>query len=106
MKIPPITKQRIEAILEKFTFVKWDRFVYNEDTKEYSIYGWIDRAKDSYKDYIQIDYEGRSGKWYTTTSSVEKHEEIVKIMDLKEGDYNHCQRVEYSFNIKNSIKLT
>lgn len=105
MKIHPITKEKIEKILEQFYFVRWDRFVYDQDTKEYSIYGWIDRSKDSYKDYIQIDYHVPINKYYTTTSSVERHEEIVKIMGLKEENYNHCQRVEYSFDIKNSIKL-
>jgi len=92
----------IEDILSKFTFVRWDRFV---DTDEgLKFYGWIDREKDSYKDFILLTfYKNDHIGW--TTSSVEKTKDIRAVFGLAGEEQNTCKRVEAFYDIKNSIKL-
>lgn len=95
----------IEGLLQKFDFVKWDRFV--ASSTSITFYGWIDRPQDSYKDFLVLDlYHNGSEPWFVTSDPNMEHErKIAKILTDDLSTYNHCQRVEYNYNIKNSIKL-
>lgn len=97
-------KEFIEEKLERFPFVNWDRYIYDKETNSYSFYGWIDR-EDSYKDFIVLNYSAVDGDWDVTTSSAEKHNEIMEVLNLKPEDTNTCIRIEKSFDIINMIKL-
>ena len=95
-------------MLRKLDFVKWDRFVHAEDSGLWQIYGWIDRKKDSYKDFVLLEYSigfTKKGYWDWITSSAEYDKKVAMIVD---GSFNRaikCQRVENNFKIKNSTKL-
>lgn len=102
------TKKEIEVMLERFYFVMWDRYVFNKESNEYSIYGWIDREKDNYKDFVELCYspdlpQKDYKRWDFNTSSVLRHNQICEI--LKISDSNHCIRIEKTFDIENVIKL-
>lgn len=99
------TKKAIEDTLSHFVFVKWDRYVFDKTNNIYYIYGWIDRKKDKYKDFIQVSYEVKGQYWDFLTSSVEKHDTIIKMFGIKEKNTINCIRVEDSFDVVNSIKL-
>lgn len=90
-------------MLSALYFVHWDRYV-NRGFGLYSFYGWIDREKDNYKDFIVLDYSGM-GAFNWLTSSAARDKEIQKIVDGFEGLANPCQRIEHGFDIKNVIKL-
>lgn len=96
--------KHVEEKLEALTFVRWDRFI--ETTKEIYFYGWIDRKKDSYKDFLLAVLSKETQKWWWVSSSVGLENEIDRIL---RGNINmdriSCQRIEHNFNIKNSIKL-
>lgn len=95
-------KHEIEEMLSKFPFVRWDRFT--EKDGQYTIFGWIDRPQDSYKDFLVITiYE--DGDAWLTTSSAEKHDEIMQISGALPHQQTTCQRVENHFSIPNMIKL-
>lgn len=95
----------IESILEKFEFVKWDRFILHE-TKDYEIayvHGWIDREKDSYKDFILVEFDIRKRLAYFLATSSDKYSE--RICKMFNTQHHKCRRVEDNFHIENSIKL-
>lgn len=96
----------IKTLLAKFTFVDWDRFC--EDEEEISVYGWIKREQDGYKDFIVLTVPKTADKvedvWYIT-SSAKWDPEICRILKIAEENQIPCQRVEWSYNIKNKIKL-
>ena len=95
-------KAWIESILEKFKFVQWDRFFISGEMVV--IYGWIDREKDSYKDFILLELFLETKASFYATSSSKYDSQICKILYNKE-DHNGCRRVEDNFHIENSIKL-
>lgn len=100
-------KSFTEKLLEKFTFVKWDRLT--EDSAAINFYGWIDRKQDSYKDFIVVTiWKGIFRKfpqvWFVT-SSKKYDKKIVKILRLSKKDHTPCKRVENYYLIKNSIHL-
>lgn len=105
MKMSKRTKKNIETMMMHFSFVQWDRFVYNKETNAYTIYGWIDRSGDSYKDFLEMTYEVGTREWDFITSSAEKHPIILKMFGLTEEETNSCIRVEDVFEVFNSIKL-
>ena len=95
--------QTIAETLEKFDFVQWDRFI--DLPNHIQIYGWMDRV-DDYKDFLLLTYRKDTGSWGYTNSSVKNISKIKKILGIKEGGTYQCQRVEHTFDINNSIKLT
>lgn len=96
-----MTKEEILKLLEKFTFVMWDRFT--EEDGFYVFYGWIER-KDKYKDFLVITIDGEF-TWFCTSSA--KYSNLIdKILSFPtvSKQHNKCIRVESKFEIKNSIK--
>lgn len=100
-----MTKKQIEKLLSKFDFVRWDRFCDSKD--DISFYGWINRTQDKYKDFFVLTvWKDGSKPWWITSSPLPQHDKkIAKILKYPAKNMVKCQRVEYNYNIKNSIKL-
>ncbi len=105
-----LTKEQYDFVkrcLSDLNFVYWDRFVdtvYNKQ-RRLRFYGWIERDKDSYKDFVVLDVFPEDLTVDYLTSSDNLTEEISNILYGDVKDHTTCQRVEYIFNISNSIKL-
>jgi len=92
-------KKWIKENLVKINFVKWDR--YFKFDGGFSFFGWINREKDDYKDFVLLDFiHGEEISF--ATSSKEYSKKIAEILNQEHSD---CQRVEDSFDIDNCIKL-
>ncbi len=111
----PNQKQFIEGILTKFEIspqILWDRYFFDEHTRTLSIYGWISRTKDSYKDFCQLDFVFHA--WFTNKipivrfagTSSSKYSAIIshKLFGHK-TPHNKCARVEHFFNVANKVIL-
>ena len=102
-------KMVVLEMLEKFYFVRWDRYIKVPDRDEYAFYGWIDREKDAYKDFILLEYRPtglHTYYWLYTTSSAERDAEIEMLVDGTEGKGIPCQRTEYLLpELSNAIHL-
>lgn len=98
-------KAWIEKILKKFEFIQWDRFILHkgDDSKFLDVFGWIDREKDSYKDFILIEFDVKAKQCYLLATSSDKYSE--RICQMFNTEHNKCRRVEDNFHIENSIKL-
>ncbi len=94
-------KKVIENVLEKLPFVKWDRY-FGEDGC-WTFFGWIDREKDNYKDFVTLDFhlENRDLVISYATSSAERTEEIAEILNCS---HSACSRIEYFCDLPNIIK--
>lgn len=104
---PPTTRQKgkIEKILKKLSFVKWDRYTETDDGEWQTIdlYGWIDR-EDSYKDFVVLEYDIPRDEFYYWTSSSKYSEELNKV--AREGmEHLKCKRIEEFSSLPNVIKL-
>lgn len=99
-----LLKVYITSVLKTLSFVNWDRFTQPTES-EYHFYGWIERDKDSNKDFVVISIVDDT-VWFIT-SSKKYSNEISQILNGKNDNSIHapCQRVEDHFEIKNSIKL-
>ncbi len=107
MEIKTSTKQWIEFNLRKIPFVTWDRFTAVSLGKGIGVFGWIEREKDSYKDfaYVEFDLEKHIIPFFIS-SSAKYSKQIGEILVKGKLEYNICLRVEDNFKIKNSVKLT
>lgn len=104
----------VEDVMTDLPFVDWDRggeWVY-EGRKCMRIYGWIEREKDQYKDFVLVGiYEKEDGEKATVefhgTSSEKYSEEIHKrLFPGKSLDkHNECFRLEKRFDAENVIEL-
>lgn len=104
-------KDIVETYLESLPFVQWDRFTYSDGGKsgleKYSVYGWIYRQKDSYKDFVVLNVQENRGNMHTVsfiTSSAQYTHEIGRILGC-EANHEDCRRVEEYFPIQNAIHL-
>jgi hypothetical protein len=94
--------------LEKLPFVRWDRFVRNNEGA-ICVYGWIDREQDAYKDYVEITYVPNPAKgvgcydFHYGTTSKKYSERIGELLGF--DGHNDCERVEDHFPITNVIRL-
>jgi len=97
----------VKDCLSDLAFVYWDRFIdsiYNKQ-RRLRFYGWIERDKDSYKDFVVLDIFPKDLTVDYLTSSDKLTEEISNILYGDKNDHITCQRVESIFKISNSIKL-
>lgn len=94
-------KPWIESILSELDFVEWDR--YYSFGQSLAFYGWIDRDKDDYKDFVVVilDNENRLIRGFHT-SSAKYSEKIGETLDI---NHSPCQRVEDNLSIDNIIEL-
>jgi hypothetical protein len=95
-------RNNIPKILAKLDFVNWDRYFVWQGGQ--SIFGWIDRPQDSYKDFVLIDFPDNSKEVQFATSSKEYSGKIASILRLN-NFHSECKRVEDRFDIKNCIRL-
>lgn len=99
-------KQTAAELNKYFPEVKWDRFIRGDiDSEIYSLYGWIDREKDSYKDFVFVmfDWDGSFTYW---TSSAEYSEIFHERINGSKDGHTDCERVEDWFpDIKNVVHL-
>ena len=93
--------------LKKLDFVRWDRYIKTVENgqKLLKLYGWIDREKDKYKDFIVLDYFPQKRSFKSITSSSRMTDQINNILYPGREGHVKCLRVEKDFNIPNAIKL-
>lgn len=100
---------KISQWLQRFEFVKWDRFTETSDF--YHIYGWIER-EDNYKDFLVIDFDKKVGNPdFWISSSARFDEKIIEVLKHPETmalalNNAQCKRVEDYFCLKNKVQLS
>lgn len=99
-------QQKIAVELERFAFVRWDRFTSDNGL---TVFGWIDRPHDDKpdrKDFIMISFTAKGESDWFMTSSARYSLEIYKMLNDDDGrGHRNCKRVENYFDIKNAIRL-
>lgn len=105
------THDWIAGKLADLDMVEWDRYTVGhrpDEGTEITVYGWIDREKDEYKDFVITSFYPETDEniiWYTTSSD-RYTGEIYRILYGEEpDDHNDCQRVEDTFDVPNAIEL-
>lgn len=93
-------KHRIEAILNLFPEVRWDRW--SGTFERMTIFGWI--ARDDGKFDFVFLYLVNGQVDMIDTSSAKYSEEFGKRLGAGYDDHQPCKRVENFFNV-NAIKL-
>ena len=88
----------INKVLEKLDFVNWDRYFGEE---ELTFFGWIDRKKDNYKDFVTIVFNNKGLVISYATSSAEYTKKIAEILNFY---HLPCSRIEYFCDLDNIIK--
>lgn len=101
----------VEKTLSGLPYVKWDRLFYNDfgDRDELTVFGWIDREQDSYKDFVALWFDFKKWRYdVAATSSAKYSAELVRKwgVDNREKKVFHipCQRCEDLFDLENCIK--
>lgn len=99
--------EKITSILNRFPFIKWDRFIGKLEQGTGDVYGWIER-KDGKSDFVLftfIDYVAAT--WITSSSKYTR--DIDRIFcDLGgfETQHEDCMRVEdYFMGVVNKTTL-
>ncbi len=111
-----LNKERVdwcEKVLQKFYFVKWDRFICDKAVNGSHVltcYGWIDRAADSYKDFVALHLLLDSKKvLFALSSSSEYNARITKmcgeISGFRTALQKKCTRIEDVFSVPNMTKM-
>ncbi len=93
--------QIVADVCNELPFVKWDRFI--DCGRTIAMFGWIDREKDSYKDFVYVEVSNRGYLEFTTSSA--KYSEIISDIyvshgRLPPGTHRQCQRIEDSDQLK------
>ena len=81
----------INETLTNLPFVKWDRYVF-ADPEWFSVFGWIDRKKDAYKDFVVLVFDLvrlHVDHWHTSSAKFSR-----RINGLMDTDHIDCQKVE------------
>ena len=92
---------RITNCLNKLPKVNWDRI--SQKQGHVYAFGWIDRDKDSYKDFFLIDFARGKPVDYCSSDSV-YNLEYGKILGNLYSQ--QCKRIEEYFkDVKNKIKI-
>ncbi len=93
-------KKDLERAMNALPFVTWDR--YSGGDEWVGIYGWINREKDNYKDFIVLSINKQGDLYYDTSSS--KHSlEISELLGFDTDSHVDCIRVEDTFKVDNAI---
>lgn len=98
----------VQNEMSQLDFVTWDRFTMPSEG-HYCVYGWIDREKDSYKDFVLLIVEQGVGGYQITfhTSSSKYSKKISKRLGMDVEDHSDCIRVEYHADLTkiNAVRL-
>ena len=105
----PRMAQMVTDVCNELPFVNWDRFI--DYGSSVLVFGWIDREKDNYKDFVCIEISSRGYVEFTTSSA--KYSETISDIyashgRLPSGEHKSCQRVEDKdqlAGIENFIKI-
>ncbi len=101
-------KKNISNWLNRFEFVKWDRFI--ETQSFFHIYGWIER-EDQYKDFLVVNFDKRTGKpefWISSSARFDyKIIEVFKHLGTMKLAINiaQCKRADAFFDVVNTTRL-
>ena len=105
----PKMAQIVTDVCNELPFVNWDRFV--DCGSIVVVFGWIDREKDNYKDFVCVEVSNR-GYVEFTTSSAKYSETISNIYvdhgRLPRGTHEPCQRIEDNdrlAGVRNAVKI-
>ncbi len=93
-----IQRNVIANVLKKLSFVNWDRYF---GEKELTFFGWINREKDNYKDFVTVVFNNKGLVVSYATSSAEYTREIAEILNFY---HLPCNRIEYFCDLPNIIK--
>ena len=88
----------IANVLKKLSFVNWDRYFGEE---ELTFFGWINRKKDNYKDFVTIVFDEKGLVISYATSSAKYTEKIAEVLNFY---HLPCSRIEYFCDLDNIIK--
>ena len=103
MEMKKKIEEWIEKTLNKLPFVKWDRFIEDQEANLIEMYGWIDREKDNYKDFVLLEFNLTKKEVYFIATSNDKYSK--KIAEILNSSHSDCIRVEERFDVSNSTKL-
>jgi len=102
-------KDFMEETLGDLPMVEWDRYVEWWDDKDQhwtKVYGWIEREKDSYKDFVVIQFNLSKPKVFDYITSSAKHdEEVHEALGFDPEESTKCKRVEKLPIKSNAIEL-
>lgn len=108
-KTPVKEPEWIGEKLSDASVVEWDRFTvgHNDDGDQIvTVYGWIDREVDDYKDFVLARFwPGYENLGYTTSSDEWSEWLHYVWCDGEPDGHNECRRVEHAFNVENAIEL-
>lgn len=109
--LTPELAEWCEGVLGRFGFVNWDRLIFNKTQNGPHVitcYGWIDREKDSYKDFVALHLVLDARKvLFSLSSSAEHNDRIAELCaEISGGTSIHkkCTRVEELFSVPNMIR--
>lgn len=96
-------KSWTETLLQKFYFVKWDRFTQFSEIRRF--YGWIDRPghPHGYKDFIVLEVWEAARDCRLISCSNVKYQKVISRI-LGRSIKLNCQRIENHFKINNAIE--
>ena len=105
----PKMAKLVTDVCNELPFVRWDRFI--DCHSSVVVFGWIDREKDSYKDFVSVEVLPRGYVQFTTSSA--KYSETISDIyvshgRLPSGAHEPCQRVEDDpqlTEVKNVVKI-
>lgn len=109
-KVKQSTRDWVAHVLSDLEMVEWDRFTLGErpdEGREITVYGWIEREKDAYKDFVILSLYPETDDdiiWFTTSSDRYTNE-IAETIYCESDDHNDCRRVEDTFDVPNAIEL-
>jgi hypothetical protein len=113
VQIPDGSQEWIEERIERCGFVEWDRFTRGEDPDDdkdglvITVYGWIERPDDEYKDFVVAEFWTARDIVGFTTSSAQYSRRLHELLTGATPDeHEECHRVEHTFEIENAITTT
>lgn len=96
-------KEALKRVLNKFPFVKWDRLI--EFQNGVDVYGWIERDKDKYKDFVLLnilwvesDFHGVWDIVQCFTSSAKYSLEVNRLSGFTTEQHTDCIKVSDYLN--------
>lgn len=109
LPIVPWPLQAMADVMNRFTFVRWDRMVESDfegtPHMEVKVYGWIDR-EDSHADFVILTFVTWAEMVGFTTSSDKHSQEISKILYGPDLGHTPCARIEHVFGDLVHDKIT
>jgi len=97
----------VEGCMEDLFFVQWDRFIvfFEDSIRKLKVYGWIDREKDSYKDFVLLEILLDTLAVNYATSSDAYTKEISNVLFGDAKAHENCKRIESMFKARNCVRL-